>query len=118
GLLDELQRHHGDTLEHQHLALSEIHRAVGHDQLFDTLFVYQNYPVETVAATMVDGLAITEVNGREYNHYPLTLQAMPGTELVLRVEFDTDVFTAKRVQKIVGRFQRVLEAMTGEVQPS
>ncbi|SER98438.1 non-ribosomal peptide synthase domain TIGR01720/amino acid adenylation domain-containing protein, partial [Mycobacterium sp. 88mf] len=118
GLLDELQRHHGDTLEHQHLALSEIHRAVGHDQLFDTLFVFQNYPVETVAATMVDGLAITEVNGREYNHYPLTLQAMPGTELVLRVEFDTDVFTAKRVQKIVGRFQRVLEAMTGEVQPS
>ncbi|CRZ14438.1 non-ribosomal peptide synthetase PstA [Mycolicibacterium neworleansense] len=118
GLLEELQRHHGDTLEHQHLALSEIHRAVGHDQLFDTLFVYQNYPVESVAAAMPDGLAITEVNGREYNHYPLTLQAMPGTELVLRVEFDTDVFTAKRVHKVVGRFQRVLEAMTGEVQPS
>ncbi|MCV7203910.1 non-ribosomal peptide synthase/polyketide synthase [Mycolicibacterium peregrinum] len=118
GLLDELQRRHGDTLDHQHLALSEIHRAIGHDQLFDTLFVYQNYPVESVAASMADGLAITEVNGREYNHYPLTLQAMPGTELVLRVEFDTDVFTAKRVNKIVGRFQRVLEAMTGEEQQS
>ncbi|MGW4101558.1 non-ribosomal peptide synthase/polyketide synthase, partial [Mycobacterium sp. NPDC004974] len=118
GLLDELQRSHGDTLEHQHLALSEIHRAVGHDQLFDTLFVYQNYPVENVASAMADGLAITEVNGREYNHYPLTLQAMPGTELVLRVEFDTDVFTAQRVSKVVRRFQRVLEAMTGEVQQS
>ena len=118
GLLDELQRRHGDTLDHQHLALSEIPRAVGHDQLFDTLFVYQNYPVETVAASMTDGLAITEVSGREYNHYPLTLQAMPGTELVLRVEFDTDVFTAKRVNKVVGRFQRVLEAMTGEVRQS
>ncbi|WP_109752317.1 non-ribosomal peptide synthase/polyketide synthase, partial [Mycolicibacterium fortuitum] len=118
GLLDELQRRHGDTLDHQHLALSEIHRAVGHDQLFDTLFVYQNYPVDAVAATMADGLAITEVNGREYNHYPLTLQAMPGAELVLRVEFDTGVFTAKRVNKIVGRFQRVLEAMTGEEQQS
>ncbi|MUM00222.1 amino acid adenylation domain-containing protein [Mycobacterium sp. CBMA334] len=118
GLLDELQRRHSDTLDHQHLALSEIHRAVGHDQLFDTLFVYQNYPVETVASSMADGLAITAVNGREYNHYPLTLQAMPGTELVLRVEFDTGVFTAKRVNKVVGRFQRVLEAMTGEVQQS
>ncbi len=118
GLLDELQCRHGDTLDHQHLALSEIHRAVGHDQLFDTLFVYQNYPVDAVAATMADGLAITEVNGREYNHYPLTLQAMPGAELVLRVEFDTGVFTAKRVNKIVGRFQRVLEAMTGEEQQS
>ncbi len=114
GLLDALQRQHTDTLDHQHLALSEIHRAMGHDQLFDTLFVYQNYPVETVASSMGDGLAITAVNGREYNHYPLTMQAMPGTELVLRVEFDTDVFTAKRVNKIVARFQRVLDAMTGE----
>ena len=34
--------HH--TLEHQHLALSDIHRITGHDQLFDTLFVYENYP--------------------------------------------------------------------------
>ncbi|KPG20321.1 non-ribosomal peptide synthetase, partial [Mycobacteroides immunogenum] len=115
-LLGNLQRQHSDTLEHQHLALSEIQHAVGQDQLFDTLFVYQNYPVEAVTSAMADGLAITEVSGREYNHYPLTLQAMPGTELVLRVEFDTGLFGASRVRKAVERFQRVLEAMTGEGQ--
>src|ERR1700759_1819724 len=48
-LLDGLQRAHNDTLEHQHLALSEIHRLSGHDQLFDTLFVYENYPIDTAA---------------------------------------------------------------------
>ena len=31
-LLEQLQRAHNDTLEHQHLALSEIHRVTGHDQ--------------------------------------------------------------------------------------
>ena len=77
-LLDQLQRAHNDTLEHQHLALSEIHRVTGHDQLFDTLFVYENYPVDTAALSGVDGLAITEFTGRESNHYPLTVQAMPG----------------------------------------
>ena len=46
-LLDQLQRAHNDTLEHQHLALTEIHRLTGHDQLFDTLFVYENYPIDT-----------------------------------------------------------------------
>ncbi|OMC33796.1 non-ribosomal peptide synthetase [Mycobacterium sp. GA-1841] len=117
-LLDTLQRRHSDTLDHQHLALSEIHRAVGHEQLFDTLFVYQNYPVETAVSSMADGLAITDVTGREYNHYPLTLQAMPGAEFVLRVEFDTAVFTTQRITKIVGRFRRALEAMTGKDQPS
>ena len=48
-LLDQLQNTHTDTLEHQHLALTEIHRLTGHDQLFDTLFAYENYPIDTTA---------------------------------------------------------------------
>ena len=56
-LLDQLQSAHNHTLEHQHLALSEIHRVTGHDQLFDTLFVYENYPIDTAALSGVDGLA-------------------------------------------------------------
>ena len=43
-LLDQLQDAHNHTLEHQHLALPEIHRVTGHDQLFDTFFVFENYP--------------------------------------------------------------------------
>ena len=46
-LLEQLQSAHNHTLEHQHLALSEIHRITGRDQLFDTLFVYENYPIDT-----------------------------------------------------------------------
>ena len=54
-LLDQLQRAHNDTLDHQHLALSEIHRITGHDQLFDTLFVYENYPIDTAALWATTG---------------------------------------------------------------
>jgi len=112
-LLDQLQNTHNRTLEHQHLALTEIHRATGHDQLFDTLFVYENYPVDTAALSGTDELAVTDISARESNHYPLTLQAMPGTELGLRVEFDTDVFDPTTIETMIGRFKRVLEAMTG-----
>ncbi|WP_421841963.1 amino acid adenylation domain-containing protein [Mycobacterium sp.] len=114
GLLDQLQRAHNDTLEHQHLALSEIHRLTGHDQLFDTLFVYQNYPVDTSGLLSTNGLAITESSGHEYNHYPLTLQALPGHELGLRVEFDTDVFDAESIARLIERFKRVLASMVGD----
>ena len=113
-LLDQLQRAHNHTLEHQHLALNEIHRVTGHDQLFDTLFVYENYPIDTAALSGVDGLAITEFTTREYNHYPLTVQARPGAELGLRVEFDTDVFDAASIEALIGRFERVLVAMTAD----
>ncbi len=113
-LLDQLQRAHTKTLEHQHLALSEIHRITGHDQLFDTLFVFENYPVDTSALSGIDGLAITEFTSRESTDYPLTMQAMPGDELSLRVEFDSDVFDPASVEKLIQRFERVLEAMTAD----
>ena len=113
-LLEQLQSAHNRTLEHQHLALSEIHRISGHDQLFDTLFVYENYPIDTNALVGVDGLAITEFSNREYNHYPLAVQAMPGSELGLRVEFDTDVFDAAGIEALIERLQRVLVAMTAD----
>ena len=77
-LLDQLQAAHNHTLEHQHLALPEIHRLTGHDQLFDTLFVYENYPVDTAALAGEHELAITEFTTREYNHYPLTVAARAG----------------------------------------
>ena len=107
-LLDQLHSAHNHTLDHQHLALTEIHRVTGHDQLFDTLFVYENYPSTPPHCSGTDELAITEITARECNHYPLTLQAMPGTELGLRVEFDTDVFDTDSIETLIGRLQRVL----------
>ncbi|WP_420492641.1 amino acid adenylation domain-containing protein [Mycobacterium servetii] len=113
-LIEQLHNAHNHTLDHQHLALSEIHRIAGQDQLFDTFFVYENYPLDTAAMSGKDGLAVTEFTHREYNHYPLAIQAMPGSELSLRVEFDTDVFDAGDIETLVARFQRVLVAMTAD----
>jgi amino acid adenylation domain-containing protein/non-ribosomal peptide synthase protein (TIGR01720 family) len=113
-LLNQLQGAYTETLDHQHLALNEVHRATGHDQLFDTVFVYENYPIDTAALLGVDGLAITGFVNREYNHYPLSVQAVPGYELGLRVEYDTDVFDAARIERLVDRLRRVLAAMTAE----
>ncbi len=111
-LLDQLHRAHNDTLEHQHLALSEIHRITGHDQLFDAMFAYENYPIDPTALSGDHELAVTDIAAHEYNHYPLVVLANPGRELELHVQFDTDVFDAAGIKTLVERFNRVLAAMT------
>jgi non-ribosomal peptide synthetase component F len=111
-LLEQLQRAYNDTLEHQHLALSEIHRVAGHDQLFDTLFMYENYPIDTTATAGDQELAITDITAREYNHYPLSVQVAPNDELRVRVEFDTEAFDVAAVEALMDRFKRVLVAVT------
>ncbi|WP_156743996.1 AMP-binding protein, partial [Mycobacterium sp. 1164985.4] len=113
-LLEQLQRAHHRTLEHEHLALPEIHRLTGHDQLFDTLFVYENYPIDTAADAGDGQLAITEVSTREHNHYPLTVAAAPGPELSLRIEYDTEVFDAAGIEALIERLSRVLVAISAD----
>ena len=113
-LLDQLQGAYNNTLEHQHLALSDIHRITGQERLFDTLFVFENYPVDTAALSGAHGWAITEFTFRESTHYPLTVVALPGRELGLRVEFDTDVFDAASIEVLIARLERVLVAMTAD----
>ncbi|MGV0837953.1 amino acid adenylation domain-containing protein [Mycolicibacterium thermoresistibile] len=114
-LLAQLQDAHNDTLEHQHLALNEIHQVAGHDQLFDTLFLYESYPIDTSGFSGVQDLAVTEFTNREYNHYPLSVMALPGHELGLRVEYDTDVFGTADIDALFDRFQRVLQSMVSDV---
>ncbi|WP_442791741.1 amino acid adenylation domain-containing protein [Mycolicibacterium sp. ND9-15] len=113
-LLEQMQRSHNDTLDHQHLALSEIHRLTGHELLFDTLFGYENYPIDTAALSGGHELAVTGFTATERNHYPLTIQVQPGAELGLRVEFGTDVFDPANIEAMVARLERVLVVMTAE----
>jgi amino acid adenylation domain-containing protein/non-ribosomal peptide synthase protein (TIGR01720 family) len=113
-LLDQLQSAHNHTLEHQHLALSDIHRITGQERLFDTVFVYENYPAGTAAAGSDGELAVTDVAMRDFYHYPLTIQALPGRELELRIQFRTDVFDVTTVEALIERFKRVLMDMTAD----
>ncbi len=113
-LLDQLQRAHNDTVEHEHLSLSDIHRVTGHDQLFDTLFLYESYPIDTSAFSGAYELAITEFNNREHNHYPLSVIALPGRELGLRVEYDSAAFDVAGIEALVERFTRVLTSMIAD----
>ncbi len=110
-LLNQLQSAYNDTLEHQHLALTEIHRVTGHQRLFDAVFVYENYPTDAATLSGVDGLAVTGLTNRDYYHYPLTIQAVPGRELDLRVQYRTDVFDAADIETLIERFKQVLVTM-------
>ncbi|MDX1883972.1 non-ribosomal peptide synthetase [Mycolicibacterium sp. 120270] len=113
-LLGELQRARNATVEHEHMALNEIHRIAGHNQLFDTLFIYENYPIDTDAMLGVNGLAVTDITSREHNHYPLAVYALPGDELSLRAEYDTAAFDAASIEALIGRLRRVIDVMIAD----
>ena len=117
-LLRQLQNDHNDTLEHQHLALSEIHRVTGHEKLFDTALRLRELPGRHRArweCQRVGHHATSSTANTTISRSPW--KPCRGRELDLRVEFDTDVFDAADIQKLIERLRRVLVAIDRRPRP-
>ncbi|MCG7523233.1 condensation domain-containing protein [Streptomyces sp. OfavH-34-F] len=86
--LRRLRDEQARLLPHHHIGLSEIQRAVGRRELFDTHLVFENYPLDRAALTRpAHGLRVAAVTGRDATHYPLTLVAFAtGDTLHLRLD--------------------------------
>nr|BAX90000.1 Non-ribosomal peptide synthetase [Kibdelosporangium sp. AK-AA56] len=100
------------TLDHQHVSLADIQRATGVGELFDTLLVFENYPVDGVTTSGSDrALRVTGARGRDATHYPVTLIVVPGQRLRVRLAHRADLFDGGWADRTLARLGRVLEVI-------
>src|SRR5207248_3082042 len=94
-----------------HLGLPDIQRAAGASELFDTQVVFENYPilVEAAASQPASDLRVTAAEGHDASHYPLTLVAIPGERLHLRLDYDARAFDRQSVDKVAAGLLRLLD---------
>jgi amino acid adenylation domain-containing protein/non-ribosomal peptide synthase protein (TIGR01720 family) len=102
-------------IEHQHLDLADIERLAGLGQLFDTLVVFENYPVDHDALTVADGLQVTNINGSAATHYPLSLTVFPGAQLSFQLGYRPDLFDRQMVEQLAQRLIRLFEAIAQDL---
>ncbi|GAA3046574.1 non-ribosomal peptide synthetase [Actinokineospora globicatena] len=104
-------------IEHQHLGLADVRRATGLTELFDTLTVFESYPVDTDAlgrAEQAAGLRVTGVSGTDATDYPLTLTAEVGDTLELSLEYRPDVLDRDTATWLADSLVRVLDTIADE----
>jgi amino acid adenylation domain-containing protein len=87
--------------------------------LFETLFVFENYPVQRAVADRDGalrrlGLEVSEVRVFERTNYPLTAIVGPGSELVLRLAYETRRLDAPAVARLLDRWKTLLEGVAAE----
>ncbi|MBK1783695.1 non-ribosomal peptide synthetase [Prauserella cavernicola] len=112
-LCERTQAEQAELLDHQHLGLARIQGAAGTGELFDSLFVMENYPLEQDKPggdAQSDHPAITSVAGRDATHYPLTVLAIPGQTLRLRLKYRPDRLSARLVEDLTAGLRAVLDA--------
>jgi hypothetical protein len=77
-VLAGLQTRQQATADRHHVRLSELERLTGRARLFDSLVVFENYPVDPdTLREPAPGLTIVGTRFRERTHHPLTVTIMP-----------------------------------------
>uniref|UniRef100_UPI003CC7CCD9 amino acid adenylation domain-containing protein n=1 Tax=Nocardia farcinica TaxID=37329 RepID=UPI003CC7CCD9 len=115
--LRRMQREQADLLDHHYVGLPDIQRVAGPGSQFDTLYVFESYPVDRAAiaeASSIDGMSVTGVGVSNSTHYPLTLQVLLESSLEITLEYLTSRFTEDEVRTLARRLLRVLDALLGD----
>ncbi|MDD2050653.1 amino acid adenylation domain-containing protein [Pseudomonas putida] len=111
--LQELQAQNLQLREYEHTPLFEIQRWAGQgDALFDTLLVFENFPVDQALSTSVaDGLRLSNICSQEQTSFPLTLSVTVAQTLALHYRFDLASFTGASVVGLSTHLAQLLDAM-------
>ncbi|MEV5976566.1 amino acid adenylation domain-containing protein [Streptomyces sp. NPDC052114] len=116
-LLTRLQESQSALIAHQHVGLAEVQKLAGAAAVFDTLVLYENYPLPPQGpAPGPDAVTLSPAGAsRDASHYPLTLVAVPGGDRMrFKLDYRPDLFDRNAAETIVRRFLQVLERIAAE----
>ncbi|KAA1249898.1 amino acid adenylation domain-containing protein [Mycobacterium simiae] len=109
-----LQRQTSAMRDVGYLSLSEIQRAHGHGPMFDSLFVFENAPIEDAIRPVCtpDGARFRPVEMESLTHYPLTVVShLRDSTLVVLVEAIHEALPHLRPTEIGERLLAVLRQL-------
>ncbi|WP_342149802.1 amino acid adenylation domain-containing protein [Methylorubrum sp. SB2] len=112
--LAALQGQNLSLREHGHIPLFEVQAlaGTGGEALFDTVLIFENYPVDPDLREPAPGtLAFRDPRVDEDTHYPLTVTVEAGETATLGLAYATEAFSQRQVEGIAAAFERALTAL-------
>jgi amino acid adenylation domain-containing protein/non-ribosomal peptide synthase protein (TIGR01720 family) len=123
--LRNIQDQNQESRDQGHLALADIRRAAGRsgeDALFDSVVVFENFPVDEVLRRQPSGLSVeflplqrignlAERSTTGRNNYPLTLNVVPGACLTLTLAYESECFEAQAIGALAEQLKGLLFAL-------
>ncbi|MFY0565971.1 non-ribosomal peptide synthase/polyketide synthase [Archangium lansingense] len=104
--LEQRQYEHSPLVQVQ--AFSQVSRGTS---LFDSLLVFENYPLDASLEGSPSSLQVSGLQGFEHTNYPLTLSVLPGAALRLRAVYDSPRFEPASMQRLLEHWRSALLAL-------
>ncbi|MFC0514086.1 amino acid adenylation domain-containing protein [Mucilaginibacter angelicae] len=111
--LQSLQADQAASRNYQHATLQSIKEWTGiKADLFDTLLVFENYPVNKAINAKQWSLKVENANTYEQTNYPLTILIADADGLNFTFNYNSDLLETSYVQSITDQFAYVLSQIT------
>ncbi|HCR1292221.1 TPA: non-ribosomal peptide synthase/polyketide synthase [Pseudomonas aeruginosa] len=116
--LQEVQARSLALREQEHTPLFEIQRWAGlGEALFDSLLVFENYPVaEALEKGSPGGVRFGPVSNHEQTNYPLTVALGVGDSLTLQYSYDRQAFSDAAVEQLDRHLLNLLEGFVDDAE--
>ncbi|TRU46909.1 MAG: amino acid adenylation domain-containing protein [Microcystis aeruginosa Ma_QC_Ch_20071001_S25] len=114
GLLKDLQTQQVESEQFSYSPLVEIQGLSDVPRgtsLFDSIVVFENYPVDTQVLEDNSNLIISNFCGVEQTNYPLTVAVIPGEQLLVRMSYDGSRFEQDTINRMLSHFVTLLEGI-------
>ncbi|MEA5517931.1 amino acid adenylation domain-containing protein [Limnoraphis robusta] len=102
--IKQLQSQQIEAQQYQYIPLVDIHRLSEIPRnlpLFESLVIFENYPVDATLKKSLNNLKIKNVSTQEQTNYPLTLYAVSDSQLSLKLVYDSEHFNSVTITQIV-----------------
>jgi surfactin family lipopeptide synthetase C len=112
--LKQLQAQQVDVSQYEYSSLSQVQGWSDVPRglpLFESIVVFENYPVDASLQKQGGRLEIHNVRAVERTNYPLTLVAEPGLELYLQLNYDCHRFDGATISRMLRHLQTLLEGI-------
>ncbi len=107
--LQELQATQLQSREYQYAALNDIQQWTGiREELFDSLLVFENYPVNPALQSPDWKLQLRNFQVQEQANYPLTIRVMMEEGLEIGLVYNETILDGAYVRMIAAHFEQVL----------
>ncbi|MEL6880528.1 MAG: amino acid adenylation domain-containing protein, partial [Cyanobacteria bacterium J06607_10] len=115
--LENLQQSQRDREAYSYTSLTDIQSwssLPSGSQLFESLLVFENYPlsIEAVTQDMGVGFTLKDAQGYEKTNYPLTLVIIPGETIQLSLRYDALRIRPAAIARMIGHLEAILESFT------
>ena len=116
--LENLQSQLAEMRQYEHSPLvevqgwSDVPRGTA---LFESILVFENYPVAESLGAREWSVEIDEVNAVEKTNYPLTLGVAPGQQLSLQLIYDGNRFDEAAIERMLSHLTNLLGAISADL---